>query len=356
MQKLMLCAAALVVGSALAAEPPVPLEDFFRHPAVASAVMSPSGRQVAAVMRGGPQNRMRLVVLNLQDWSQSKLLAGFADADVRSIGWVNDGRLVFTLTDSQSPMGDQWGAGLFAVDSEGKQAAQRLIKRRESLFVEQSSRRELSAWHSLRALLRDGSNDVIVSKYEVEVHDEPSHISLLRLDTVTGLARPLTADAPPHTWSWALDRRGVPRVAVSVRDGKTRLHWKASTGAAWAMVGEYDSYGSVDGFEPLVVGSKQALYAVARPAADADTGVLLRLDLASGKPGTGRPLIEVDGYDTAAKTGACRSNTASACAMRCGRTTRTSSGSTTPTKATAGCWRPINSTSGARSSASSSFT
>ena len=54
--------AALLVKPAFASDP-VPLADFFRQPVVASPVLSPSGKHVAAALKGGPQGRMRLVVL-----------------------------------------------------------------------------------------------------------------------------------------------------------------------------------------------------------------------------------------------------------------------------------------------------
>ncbi len=71
----------------------VPVADFFRSPMITSPVMSPNGKHVAAAIAGGPQGRRRLVVLNVADWSQPKLLAAFADADVQTVHWVNDNRV-----------------------------------------------------------------------------------------------------------------------------------------------------------------------------------------------------------------------------------------------------------------------
>ena len=124
---------ALLAAPARAAEP-VPLADFFRNPTVTSLALSPNGQHVAAAMAGGPQGRRRLVVLNLEDLSTSKLLASFGDADVQTIHWVNDERLVFTLTDAQSAFAGQTGEGLYAVDRDGRQPPRRLIKRRWANF------------------------------------------------------------------------------------------------------------------------------------------------------------------------------------------------------------------------------
>ena len=108
----------------------IPVADFFRAPVMSRPVMSPSGRYLAATMPGGPQRREQLVLVDLQDFSKSKVLAAFFDADIARVGWVNDERLVFTIADRQSPLGNQPGAGLYAVDRGGKYREQRLIKPR----------------------------------------------------------------------------------------------------------------------------------------------------------------------------------------------------------------------------------
>ena len=56
----------------------------------------------------------------------------YADADVDSVRWVNDDRLVFRVVDSQSPAGEQIGGGLFVVDREGKDLLRNLIRRQFS--------------------------------------------------------------------------------------------------------------------------------------------------------------------------------------------------------------------------------
>ena len=80
----LLCA---LPAAATLADEPIALADFFRNPIVSSPVMSPNSQHVAAALAGGPQARRRLVVLNLEDPSKSKLLAGFGDADVQTVHW-----------------------------------------------------------------------------------------------------------------------------------------------------------------------------------------------------------------------------------------------------------------------------
>lgn len=291
--------AALPWSGALAAEA-IPLTDFFRPPVLSSPVVSPSGQYVAATMTGGPQSRQRLVILNVQDLSKSKVLFAFTDTDIESVRWVNDDRLVFTVSDTQSPYGTQFGEGLFAVDREGKYPERSLIKRRQFLIVERSisNNRELSVYHRFHSVVRDGSNDVVVEKPEFDARGELTGVTLLRLDTVSGLTRVLTQGGPAYAQRWALDLQGVPRAAVSDHAGKSRLHWKATADAPWTMVEEYDTYANDGGgvLIPLVVDANDMLYFRARPGRDADTSSLMRLDMS--KKGLGRqPVLSLEGYD-----------------------------------------------------------
>lgn len=290
--------AALAWCGALAADP-IALTDFFRTPVLTSAIVSPSGRYIAATMAGGPEQRQRLIMLNLQELSKPKLLAGFDDADIKSVLWVNDDRLVFTVTDRQSPYGDQFGEGLFAVDREGKHPARRLIKRYWSLVSEPSrpAERELSVYHRFHSVVRDGSNDVVVQLAEFDGRNEMISTMLLRLDTVSGRTSVLTQDAPGYVRHWALDLKGVPRVALSVREGKSRLHWKAGSDAPWSLIREYDTFSDLGGIpSPLVVGAGNTLYLVAGTGHDSDTGSLVRLDMAKKDLGW-QTLLSLKGYD-----------------------------------------------------------
>ncbi len=294
MQKLILVLV-LWAHAALAAEPTA-LADFFRNPAVTRLVMSPNGQHVAAAMAGGPQGRRRLVALNLEDWSKSKLLASFADADIEAIEWVNDERLVFTLTDAQSAYAEQRGQGLYAVDREGKSPPRLLIQRHWTGVTAPASRRELDGSHRLYSVLRDGSGDVIVAQYVFDGRGRLDSINLQRLNTMTAGTRALTADAPQRTTGWALDARGTPRVAVSRIDGKTRVQWKSSSDAPWSVLREFDTFGAAVAFVPLGVDRQDRLYAAARENAGADTTSLLRLDMRAPAAAP-RVLLEIARHD-----------------------------------------------------------
>jgi dipeptidyl aminopeptidase/acylaminoacyl peptidase len=285
----------LSVHAALAAEPP-PLADFFRNPVVTRVVMSPNGQHVAAAMAGGPQGRRRLVALNLDDWSKSKVLASFSDADIQSIDWVNDERLVFTLTDAQSAYAAQRGQGLYAVDRDGNTAPRLLIQRHWTGITAPASRRVLDGSHSLLSVLRDGSNDVVVGQTVFDNRWRRHNVNLLRLNTLNAGTQLLTPKAPERSTGWALDAQGQPRVAVARFDGKTRVHWKATADAPWTLLREFDGPAAAEAFTPLGVDRRDRLYAAAHDGNGADTTALLRLDMRAAGAAP-QALLKLDGHD-----------------------------------------------------------
>jgi dipeptidyl aminopeptidase/acylaminoacyl peptidase len=281
----------------------VPVADFFRREAVTEAVMSPSGGHVAAAYKGGPKGRLGLVVLDVADVTRAKALVSFADADVRSIGWVNDDRLVFTVTDHQAAGADQIGTGLFAIDREGKEPAKTLIQRRfygQRLPGERFTEGKglgLSTLHGLRALVRDGSNDVIVERYDYNDRRELIGTTLLRLDTVTGIATNITLGGPPRASAWAVNRKGDPLVAYSYQEGISRLYWKPEGDAPWQQVWEGKTWGGGERhFYPFGVDGKGLLYGTAPLGANGDTYALTRIDLTAASPRL-TPILTLDGYD-----------------------------------------------------------
>ena len=286
---------ALAVLPAVAAEQ-VPIADFFRREAVTEAVMSPSGRHVAASYKGGPKGRLGLVVLDVADVTRAKALVSFADADVRSIGWVNDDRIVFTVTDHQAAGADQIGSGLFAIDREGMEPAKTLIQRRYD-YGQRLPGQGLSVLHHLRTVIRDGSNDVIVERYDYNDRWQLIGTTLLRLDTVTGAATSITLGGPARADSWAVNRRGVPIAAISNFEGKSRVFWKPDGDAPWKQVWEGRTWGDTERkFFPFGVDARGVLYGTAPLGANGDTYALARIDLTAATPKL-TPIFTLDGYD-----------------------------------------------------------
>jgi len=58
-----------------------------------AAALSPDGTRLAVVVRTQGQ-RGKLAIVDISDPAKTRIVAGFADADVRNALWVNDHRLV----------------------------------------------------------------------------------------------------------------------------------------------------------------------------------------------------------------------------------------------------------------------
>ena len=286
-------------GAAQAAEAPVPLADFFRRAAFVSMVMAPNGQAIAATT-AGPSGRVGLAIIDLRDLSRTKNIATFGDADVLNVHWVSDDRLVFNVTNRRLPYGEQIGSGLFAIDREGKEAVRRLVQR-EWDDVRQSTNivdRSLAPNHTLHSLLRDGSNDVILERYTFSNAGPLLGTSLLRLDTRTGVATNLSQGSPEHVFDWTLDARGVPRAVVTHWAGKEALYWKVAPDQPWALVQEFEAFGSKRAPDPMFVDAADTLYLRGRPDPQADTSALLRVDMRTGKLAA-QTVLALNGYDFA---------------------------------------------------------
>ncbi len=114
----------LAATSSLAQQPAdvqakVPVADFFRTPRLDRPALSPSGRYVAgAVSADG--GRAQLAVFDVENPGQSKVVAGFLDADVYGLWWVNDERIVFNSIDRDSGrIFEPSAPGLWAVNRDG---------------------------------------------------------------------------------------------------------------------------------------------------------------------------------------------------------------------------------------------
>lgn len=299
------CAALLVLSLSLgaaapAAEPP-PLADFFGAPLISGAVMSPSGRHVAALVKAGPSGRIQLGIHDPLDRAKSRIIAAYTNADIHWVRWVNDERLVFTITDNQSPSSEQLGLGLFAIDREGQQPIQQLIRRQEAESAGATRIQErgkgLSPYHRFHSVLRDGSADVLVQRLIIGSGREIAHRELLRLDTTSGKTRSVDGGKLEHVSGWAVDRAGVPRMAATRQGGTRRTYWRAGPDKDWQLLRESDFFtGEGEDLAPLAVGAGDTLYAEAVLPARPDFSTLVRLEMTAADA-TPKPLLAIDGYD-----------------------------------------------------------
>jgi hypothetical protein len=190
----LLAAALLLSGRAHAAPPPV--EDFFSNAEFGGALLSPSGRHLAAkVSTGGVHDRLAVVDLATLE---ATIVASFSDGDIGNFQWVSDKRLLFDSTDKNRAPGEVNAApGLFAVDRDGRHYRQ-LAERRGS-WVRNGDAERLLPWHTYM-LPQPGAQDsdaVYVRSVHFETTGSVLAIELLRLDTRTGRATEQSTDDRP---------------------------------------------------------------------------------------------------------------------------------------------------------------
>ena len=277
---------------------PPPLSSFFNNASFGGALLSPSGRYLAARTSGAGQ-RLMLAVMDLRD-NTLKVVAGYSDADIGRVVWVNDERLAFDVTDrATAPGAENLGAGLYAVNRDGS-ALRQLATRRGQAFVSEGgsmARRALLPWHTF-LMNGSGAQDsafLYVTSPEFDNRGEVRSVKLLRLDTLSGRT---TAVAPPGpVRSWMLDHQGKPRLAIGQKDGVTTIHYLDPASEDWRTLASFSAYtGGRDAFSPLGFGPDGTLYVTARNGKD--TQALYAFDYTTGKIKP-EALVETAGYDFA---------------------------------------------------------
>jgi len=285
----------LVAVGAPAVAQNVPVADFFRLPTYADVRMSPSGQRLLATAPR-PDGRLSLVVLDLNELSKSRTVAGYRDVDIRGAAWVNDDRIVFQLHDSDQPASTNRGTGLFAVSVAGGEEPRALIRPQWQDIGESTNiaSRALPPNHALEALLRDGSNDVVVAEWVWSNSGELLSRNLKRVDTVSGIARGISQGVPAGTLDWTLDRAGRPRVIEVAKGATEATYWKPTPESEWVKVSEGDRYSRRPGFDALHVDAANRLYASASVSADVTS--LVAIDMAAD-PDKQQELLATPGFD-----------------------------------------------------------
>jgi dipeptidyl aminopeptidase/acylaminoacyl peptidase len=278
---------------AIAQSAPPPVEAFFSNPVLANAALSPDGRHLAAVS-GAPGRRDVLVVFDLQQ-NKAKLVAGYNDVDIYQFQWVNDGRLLFNVTDKQvGPGGNYMASGLYAVNRDGSgllQLASRSGGRRSaSQIVDKMLPAHVAMLGQLGA---QDSDEVYVLSREPGGKEQLQTTRLLRLNTVTG--RTVTVQAPGPVDGWLLDNGGEPRLAFHAVGGTTTFHYREPASGAWRVLAQFPTYAAgKDAFTPVGFGADGTLYV--RAYAGKDAAALHTLDMATGKVNP-QGVVVMPGYD-----------------------------------------------------------
>lgn len=294
-------ALALAQAATQATAAPLPIETFFKKPAFRNPVLSPNGQKFAVLVPSA-SGRVGLAVANVNEPSKLVGIAQFDDADVNSVRWVNDGRLVFDAIDQQVPLGDQLGSGLYAINADGSDYMW-LIKRTWAYSrtgVSPSVNEPLQVNYRFAGVVGDGSDDVLVNRWEGQGMGKPSVTTMMRLNTRTMTTRRLLPGAvPDNVQDWVLDPNRVPRAAMAF-DGKrsSLLYWRDLDSNEWAQLDRFDEFEEGrKSWRPVAVDRDGQLYVSAYTEGAADgTTALYRYDVKARKRDE-KPLLAVPGFD-----------------------------------------------------------
>ncbi len=297
-------AAAQAQAPATGAAKPLPVEAFFRNPAVRSPFLSPSGEKIAMLVPTR-EGRIGLAVADVRAPEKFVGVAQFNDADIRSFQWVNEQRLVFDAIDLQAAAGDQWGSGLYAVNADGSDFIW-LIARAGAyttggVVTKPNALREpLSNRYQWVGTPKDGSDDVLVQRWSSDGPGKPSTQVLYRLDTRERSVRRLYNDpVPDGAQDWVLDPARQPRAATAF-DGKqtVTVYWRDEGSREWQSLASFNAFNpGPQGFRPVAVDRDGRLYVSAiNPDSPDQTSALYRYDVKNRKL-DGKPLLALPGFD-----------------------------------------------------------
>jgi dipeptidyl aminopeptidase/acylaminoacyl peptidase len=267
-----------------------PIRNFTRPPAIESVTPSPSGQRLALLVYGD-NGLKQLAVMELDPIGPQRLIAGFTDADITSVHWVNENRLVFEAYQRGYEVA-QGGGGTFAVNHDGTLQRQ-LISWRDWTDRQTGSNivsRVLPYGWYLASTVDDGSNDVLVYRRVRDAVGDLEQISFARVDTINRTLNNLSLGMPAGAREWLLDHKGEPRVITAYRQGRNFVYWRHS--GEWQLITEFDPLRA--GLTPWSIDDHDELIVVARSGSDVES--LHRFDLVDKRIDP-EPLVRVAGFD-----------------------------------------------------------
>lgn len=273
---------ALAAGAPLAADTaPIPIEQFFKKPAMTGASISPDGRHVLLRMLS-PHGRNMLTVLDAQT-RELIPVANFRNGDVDTFYWQTDQRLTYSVINVDH-QGDAGKPGFYAVDRDGKDhtTLSEIIVKPRSFADSDFANRSYAAAPTLNGFpYRKSEATYVISRWQNED-------KLVRISTRT--ARITDVRAPRGTYRWLIDAQGEVCIAVARRDGKDVVFFRDDND--WRQLAAFDPT-AADSFQPLLY-AEGKLYVRSRNGRN--ESLIYRYDLKKNalEP---TPLIEVPGFD-----------------------------------------------------------
>lgn len=263
----------------------VSFETLFESPSLSGATLSPNGKMLAVIMQ--VKGRMALGVMDLEK-NTTKIAAASPDWDVSSPAWVNNNRLVFSITDSKATMSENAGGGLFAVNADGSKGIT-LSKSAKQVEVDGDGRYRASQF--VRRAGGD-SDDILVMRNE-RYGDGNAHkfggADMFLMDTKTGKSKMLTFDSPGAMNNWVVDNSNQVRVGYTLEGDKASgklkyyVYYRDNNDSPWKKISEF-IYQEEEGYLPVGFDAdNKTMYVVGRSMKD-DTKGLYIWDFATNKP------------------------------------------------------------------------
>ncbi|QPF73314.1 S9 family peptidase [Roseateles sp. DAIF2] len=199
----------LAAPPALQAQP-LSYQEVFGIPTFDRAQLSPSGRHLAVLVPA--HGRRQLAIMDLEDRRISTRI-GVPGADVGSVMWLGDQRLVFSLAQlGQNRKTLAHAGGLYVVGRDGQE--QRRLFQTAGEWFASGAQRLVQMWPQQR--VPGSETELIVAANDVDEHS----IDLYRLEVTSGKRQQLSSKRPARVRQWVLDAQQRPRVAIaSSEDG-----------------------------------------------------------------------------------------------------------------------------------------
>lgn len=258
MKNLLILAAAsfaaldLPAGSAAAATPELPVEQFFQAPAMAGLEFSPDGKRILCLVPH--KGRMNLAVIDLEKKSKN-LLSSFDDKDANGPFWASNDRILF--------FGDRDGDenfDIYSVNADGSDPS--MISPNRSM--------------QLLRRLKDDPTSILVQA--AITHNDWFDVAKMNLKT--GKLSPPIAKAPGPVSYYVLDHDNQVRFAV-LDDSHAhvrRILYRDTDRAEWRDVASF-AYGHAS-WRPLAFDADNRTIYVASDLGQKTTGVF-RYDTAA---------------------------------------------------------------------------
>jgi dipeptidyl aminopeptidase/acylaminoacyl peptidase len=261
---------ALLPAVAAAADARPGAEAFFRNPRLVDAQISPDGHTVAFAMAAANGERVHLLALDLRTMVPSVVVSS-ETADIESFEWVNDKRLVFSLTDRQVAAGDLREApGLFAINVDGTHSRQ-LVERRYPNLIRSGDSEELLPWNTwlLHGTRETAAGEVYVVKAEKFDRKHVDYVQLQRLNTEN--RRISDVQAPKRAFAWVIDAKGEPRVASSLEGDRVSVMLRDPATDQWSDLATFNQFDETKAFTPRYIDETGRLFVTAKGGNDTES-------------------------------------------------------------------------------------